>query len=149
MKVILTEDVKALGKRGAIVNVSDGYARNFIFPKKLGIVASDAALAHEQERIKQEKVKLAKILAEAKEVAAKLGGQAVILKAKSGEHGKLFGAITAKEVAVAVKEQLKYEVDKRKIKMEDNIKTVGENPVSFKLHPEVTVTVKIRVESEA
>jgi len=149
MKIILTDDIKTLGKRGAIVNVNDGYARNFLFPKKLAVVASDSALAHEQERMKHEKVKNAKLLGSAKEMAATLEGKVVTLTSKSGSEGKLYGKITSKEIAEAVKKQLNYEVDRRKIHIDDAIKSLGEYPVSFKLHPEVAVTVKIKVEQEA
>lgn len=145
MKVILTQDVKDVGKRGEIVNVSDGFARNFLFPKKSAVVATETALKHEEDRVKIEKAKYEKILSHAKEVAKTLEGKTVVLKSKAGKEGKLYGTITAKEVAAAVKEQLGHDVDKRKIHLDDHIKTLGHHHVSFKLHPEVTAKVTIQI----
>jgi large subunit ribosomal protein L9 len=148
MKVILTDDLKSLGKRGAVVSVTDGYARNFLFPKKLAVVASDAALKNEQEKMKLAKIRDAKLLAGAKEEGAKFEGKSVTVKSKAGTEGKLYGKITAKEIAAAIKEQLNYEVDRRKIHIDDEIKALGQYPVSFKLHPEVTATINVKVEQE-
>ena len=147
MKVILTEDIKTLGKRGAIVNVSDGYAKNFLFPKKSALLATDATIANEKERVKIETVKYAKILGKAQELATTLEGKSVSIKMKAGNEGKLYGTVTAKEISTAVKEQLGYDVDRRKIHVDSAIKLLGQHPVSFKLHPEVNVTVNVDVQS--
>jgi large subunit ribosomal protein L9 len=148
MKIILTDDIKTLGKRGAVVSVSDGYARNFLFPKNLAIVASDAALQNEKEKMKQADIKNAKLLSGAKEEAAKFDGQSVTVKSKAGNEGKLYGKITTKEIAAAIKEQLNFTVDRRKLQMDEEIKNLGQYPVSFKLHPEVSATITVKVEQE-
>lgn len=149
MKVILTDDLKSLGKRGAVVNVTDGYARNFLFPKNLAVVASDAAVKNEKEKIRLAQIKDAKLLAGAKEEGVKFEGKSVTVTSKAGTEGKLYGKITAKEIAVAIKEQLNYEVDRRKIHIEEEIKSLGQYPVSFKIHPEVNVTINVKVEQES
>lgn len=146
MKVILTQDVKSVGKRGDVKSVSDGYARNFLLPKGVAVLASDAALNHEKDRLKIEAAKFAKILDSAKATATGLEGKSVTVKSKAGNEGKLYGKITSKEVAAAVKEQLGHDVDRRRIHIEDDIKTLGSYPISFKLHPEVVVTVTVNVE---
>jgi len=148
MKVILTDDVKTLGKRGEVKEVSDGYARNVLFPKKLAVKATEGGIASEKEKIKVEKIKEEKILAAAKEIAEKLEKNSILVKSKSGEKGKLFGAITAKEIAEAVHKQLNIEIDKKKINIqEDSIKTLGAHPATIKLHPQVTAKITITVES--
>lgn len=149
MKVILTKDVKSVGKRGEVKSVSDGYARNFLLPKGVAVVASDSALSHEKERLKIEAAKFAKILDSAKTTASGLEGKSVTIKSKAGNEGKLYGKITSKEIADAVKEQLGYEVDKRRIHVEDDIKKLGSYSISFKLHPEVVVHVTVNVEAIA
>ncbi|MFN8671642.1 MAG: 50S ribosomal protein L9 [Candidatus Sericytochromatia bacterium] len=146
MKVILTQDVKSLGKKGDIVNVSEGYANNALFPKKAAVPATDSAVKNQAEKDKVEKVKEAKLLAQAKELAEKLSSKPVIMKSKAGNEGKLYGTITAKEVAVEVKNQLGYDIDKRKIHIDDHIKVLGSHIVHFKLHPQVSVNVTIKVE---
>lgn len=146
MKVIFTQDVKSVGKRGEVKNVSDGYARNFLIPKGVAVVASDAALNHEKDRLKIEAAKFAKILDSAKETASGLEGKSVTVKEKAGESGKLYGKVTSKEIAEAVKSQLGYDVDKRRIHVEDDIRKVGTYSISFKLHPEVVVHVTVNVE---
>lgn len=149
MKVILTEDVKSIGKRGEVKSVSDGYARNFLLPQKYAVLATDAALEHEKERMRVEAIKYAKILGSAKETATTLEGKSVTIKSKAGTEGKLYGKITPKEVAAAIKEQLGHEVDRRKIHLDEDIKALGQFPVSFKLHPDVTVSITVKVEQIA
>lgn len=145
MKVILLEDVKTLGKKGEIVNVNDGYARNFILPKKLGMEATaknmnDLKLQKaNEERVAQE------ILREAKELAAKLEAGKVEVSIKVGEGGRTFGSVSSKEIAAAVKEQMGYEIDKKKIQLKDAIKGLGEHGVPVKLHPKVTAELKVIV----
>lgn len=145
MKVILLEDVKSLGKKGEIVNVNDGYARNFILPKKLGVEANgknmnDLKLQKaNQEKVAKEQLEAAKQLAETIEK-----GQ-VTLAIKIGEGGKSFGSISSKEIAAAVKEQMNLDMDKKKIQLKDGIKTTGTHEVPVKLHPKVTAKLKVVV----
>ena len=148
MKIILTQDVKALGKKGEIVNVNDGYARNFILPKKLGLEATGKNLndlkLHKanEERVAQQ------VWDEAKEQAKKLEAGKIELFIKIGEGGRAFGSVSNKEIAVAVKEQMGYDLDKKKIQLKDSIKTLGTHNVSVKLHPKVTAELKVIVTEE-
>ena len=125
MKVILLEDVKALGKKGQIVNVNDGYARNFILPKKLGVEANNKNLNDlklkkaNDEKIAQEQ------LEEAQELGKKIEAGKVELAIKVGEGGRTFGSVSTKEIAAAVKEQMGYDIDKKKIQLKEAIKTLG------------------------
>lgn len=149
MKVILLEDVKALGKKGEIVNVNDGYARNFILPKKLGLEATGKNLndlklqKNNQEKIAKENLEAAKAL------AAQLEAAKVELKIKVGEGGRVFGSVSSKEIAAAAKSQLKIDIDKKKIQQKDVIKSLGTHIVPVKLHPEVTAELKVVVKEEA
>jgi len=148
MKVILLQDVKALGKKGEIVNVNDGYARNFILPKKLGLEATGKNLNDlKLQRANEEKV-AQQLLDEAKELGKKLEAGKVEVKIKVGEGGRTFGSVSTKEVAVAVKEQMGYEIDKKKIQLKDAIKTLGTHTVPVKLHPKVTAELKVIVTEE-
>lgn len=145
MKVILLEDVKSLGKKGQIVDVNDGYARNFILPKKLGLEATGKNLndlklqKQNQEKVAQEN------LDAAKELAKKIEAVKVEVKIKTGEGGRTFGSVSSKEIAVAAKEQLGLEIDKKKIQMKDAIKNLGTFTVPVKLHPKVTAELKVHV----
>lgn len=148
MKVILLEDVKALGKKGEIVNVSDGYARNFVLPKKLGLEATGKNL-NDLKLQKANEEKVAKqILDEAKELAKKVEAGKVELKIKVGEGGRTFGSVSTKEIALAVKEQMGYDIDKKKIQLKDSIKTLGTHVVPVKLHQKVTAELKVIVTEE-
>lgn len=148
MKVILLQDVKSLGKKGEIVNVNDGYARNFILPKKLGIEATGKNLNDlKLQKANEEKV-AQQILDEAKELAKKIEAGKVTLAIKIGEGGRAFGSVSSKEIAVAVKEQMNYDVDKKKIQLKDAIKTLGTHTVPVKLHPKVTAELKVIVIEE-
>lgn len=145
MKVILLEDVKALGKKGEIVNVNDGYARNFILPKKLGIEATNKNLNDlKLKKANEEKVAL-EVLKEAQELAKKLEAGKVELSIKVGEGGRTFGSVSSKEISIAVKEQLGYDIDKKKIQVKDAIKTLGTHAVPVKLHAKVTAELKVIV----
>lgn len=145
MKVILLEDVKSLGKKGATVNVSDGYARNALLPKKLAVEATakninDLKLqkAHEEKVAKKQ-------LEEAKAFAEELASKQVTVSIKVGEGGKVFGSVSSKEIAEAAREQLGYDLDKKKIQMAAPIKALGTTPVPIKLHPKVTAELKVIV----
>lgn len=145
MQIVLLEDVKALGKKGQIVKVSDGYARNFILPKKLGVEAT----AKNLNDLKLQKANEAKIAAEqlaaAKELAAKLEPLSVTVKMKAGEGGRAFGSVSGKEIAAAAAEQLKMEIDKKKLVLPEPIKTFGVHEVPIKLHKDVTGKLTVKV----
>ena len=145
MKVILLEDVKALGKKGQVVNVSDGYARNLLLPKKLGVEATGKNMndlklqkAHE-DKLAQENLDAAKAFAE------ELKDKQVTVGIKVGEGGRTFGSISAKEIAEAAKAQLGYELDKKKLQLSAPIKELGTTMVPIKLHPKVTGELKVVV----
>ena len=145
MKVILLEDVKALGKKGEIVNINDGYARNFVLPKKLGDEATPKNL-NDLKLQNANKEKLAQeALDAAKELANKLEAGKVVLTIKTGEGGKAFGSVSSKEIATEVKNQMGYEIDKKKIQLKDAIKTLGTHTVPVKLHAKVTAELKVVV----
>lgn len=149
MKVILLQDVKSLGKKGEIVNVNDGYARNFILPKKLGAEANSKNL-NDLKLQKDNEAKIAKEhLDAAKALAEQLKDGHVELSIKVGEGGKTFGSISSKEIASAVREQMDLEIDKKKIQLKEVIKTLGTHHVPVKLHPEVTAELEVVVKEEA
>ena len=137
MKVILLEDVKSLGKKGEVVNVSDGYARNFIFKKNLGLEANGKNLNDLKLQKQNEEA--------AQELAKKLEAAKVELKIKTGEGGRTFGSVSSKEIAIAVKEQLGYDLDKKKIQIKEAIRTPGMHLVPVKLHQKVTAELKVHV----
>ena len=145
MKVILLEDVKSLGKKGQLVDVSDGYARNFILSKKKGIEATAKNMNDLKLQKAHEHKLAAQRLEEAKLFAAEIAKAEVVLELKVGEGGKLFGAVSSKEIAQAAKEQLNMELDKKKLVLPNPIKTVGTTSVSVKLHPQVTAELKVVV----
>ena len=145
MKVILLEDVKALGKKGEIVNVNDGYARNFILPKKLGLEATGKNLNDLKLQKANEDKKAQAILEEAQELAKKIEAGKVTLAIKVGEGGRTFGSVSSKEIAVEVKKQMNLEIDKKKIQLKDSIKTLGTHEVPVKLHAKVTAKLKVVV----
>lgn len=145
MKVILLEDVKSLGKKGEIVNISDGYARNYVLPKKLGVEANAVSM----NDLKLQKANADKMaqqrLEAAQELAKVLETKEVTLKMKSGEGGRVFGSVSSKEIASAVKTQCGLELDKKKIQLPEAIKALGTYEVSVKLHPNVTGKLKVKV----
>ena len=145
MKVILLEDVKSLGKKGQLVDVSDGYARNFILSKKKGIEATAKNMNDLKLQKAHEDKLAAQRLEEAKLFAAEIAKAEVVLELKVGEGGKLFGAVSSKEIAQAAKEQLNMELDKKKLVLPNPIKTVGTTSVSVKLHPQVTAELEVVV----
>ena len=145
MKVILLEDVKSLGKKGQIVNVSDGYARNMILPKKLGVEATSKNLNDLKLRKANEEKVAQEHMEAAQELAKKLEAAKVELKIKTGEGGRTFGSVSSKEIAIAVKEQLGYDLDKKKIQIKEAIRTPGMHLVPVKLHQKVTAELKVHV----
>ena len=140
MKVILLEDVKSLGKKGEIVSVNEGYASNYILPMKLGFEATGKNMND---------LKLQKSNQAARKLAGELEKGQIELAIKVGEGGKSFGSISGKEIAVAVKEQMDLEVDKKKIQLKEAVKTLGEHMVPIKLHSQVTARLKLIVKEEA
>lgn len=149
MKVILLENVKSLGKKGEIVNVNDGYARNFILPKKLGVEATGKNLNDLKLQKNNEKKVAQENLDAAKELAAELSAGKVELAIKVGEGGRTFGSVSSKEIAVAVKDQMQLDIDKKKIQLKESIKSLGTHIVTVKLHPEVSAELKVVAKEEA
>ncbi|MBQ4463941.1 MAG: 50S ribosomal protein L9 [Eubacterium sp.] len=145
MKVVLFEDVKSLGKKDDIVEVSDGYARNFIFKKKLGAEATPKALNDLKLKKQNEEKVAAEKLAEAKALAADIANKSVEVAIKAGQDGRAFGAVSSKEISVAAKEQLDMDIDKKKLVLKEPIKAVGTYQVPLKLHPQVTAELKVIV----
>ena len=145
MKVILLEDVKSLGKKGQIVNVSDGYARNMILPKKLGVEATSKNLNDlklrkaNEEKVAQENLDAAKVFAE------ELSTKEIILTLKVGEGGRTFGSVSSKEISEAAKKQLNLDIDKKKLQLENPIRNLGVTNVPVRLHPKVTGSLKVWV----
>ena len=145
MKVILLEDVKSLGKKGQIVNVSDGYARNMILPKKLGVEATSKNLNDlklrkaNEEKVAQENLDAAKAFAE------ELSTKEVILTLKVGEGGRTFGSVSSKDISAAAKKQLNLDIDKKKLQLENPIRNLGVTNVPVRLHPKVTGSLKVWV----
>ena len=147
MKVILLEDVKSVGKKGDIVDVSDAYARNVLLRKKQGVEASGKNMNDlKLQKANDEKV-AAENLAAARELAGKLEGAVITLKVKVGEGEKIFGSVSGKEVAEAVKDQLGIEIDKKKVLLPAPIKGIGTTEVPVKLHSKVTAQLKVNVEA--
>ena len=145
MKVILLEDVKALGKKGEIVNVNDGYARNFILPKKLGLEANTKNLNDLKLQNANEEKKAKEILEAAQAFAKDLESKSVVIKMKAGEGGRVFGSVSSKEIATAFKDQCGLDIDKKKIMLNDPIKSIGSFEVPVKLHKEVTARLAVKV----
>ena len=145
MEVVLLEDVKALGKKGQIVKVNDGYARNFTLPKKLGIEATSKNL----NDLKLQKANADKIAAEqlqaAKDLAADLAEKSITLSIKAGEGGKAFGSVSSKEITKAIQDQLGMEIDKKKLVLPEPLKTFGTHEVPIKLHRDVTGKLAVKV----
>lgn len=148
MDIILLQDVKTLGKKGDKVTVNDGYARNFILPKKLGIEATNKNINDLKLQKAYEKKVADEIYQEAKEFADKIGQKAVKMTIKVGEGGKIFGSLSSKEIAKEVSEQLELEVDKKKMQLPEPIKSVGTHMVPVKVHPKVTAQLKVIVTEE-
>lgn len=148
MKVILLQEVKKMGKKGDVIEASDGYARNFLFPRKLAQEANDSNMhILNNKRENERKEKLAQLEA-AQKLAGELKGKEITIKAKAGDSGKLFGAITSKDVAELIKAQYKIEIDKKKIVM-DTIKLAGGYDIEVKIYPEVSTKMKVIIVPQA
>ncbi len=147
MKVILNQDVKGQGKKGDLIDVSDGYARNFLLPKNLAIPATKENINVLKGQQESREYRQQKELEEAKLTADKINEISVKLKAKAGDNGKLFGSITSKDVSEALTEQHHIKIDKKKFVLPDGIKTLGTTQVDIKVHPGVVAKLKVNVES--
>ena len=145
MEIVLLQDVKSLGKKGQVVKVNDGYARNYILPKKLGVEAN----AKNLNDLKLQKANDAKVAAEqlaaARELAAKLQEASVTVSIKAGEGGRTFGSVSTKEIGKAVSDQLKLDIDKKKMVLEEPIKSLGTHEVPVKLPKDVTAILRVKV----
>ena len=148
MKVILLEDVKSIGKKGEIIDAAEGYAKNFLLKKKLGVEATPANLNNLKLQKKHDDKVAAENLQAAKDFAAQLETQKVIVQMKAGENGRAFGSISSKEIAKAYAEQYNKELDKKKLVVSDPIKNFGTYEVKVKLHPQVTATLRVAVEEQ-
>ena len=148
MKVILKQDVKGLGKKEDMVNVSDGYARNFLFPRSLAVEASASNINVMNTRKEAEKSRKDRDLSHAKALAQKVKEAVVVIKTKAGESGKLFGSITSKDISDKLKSDFNLDIDKKKINLPDSIKSLGELEVDVKLYPEVSAKLTVKVINE-
>ena len=146
MEVILLEDVKSLGKKGQIVKINDGYARNFVLPKKLGLEATPKNLNDlKLKKANEDKIAEEKLEA-AKEFAKVLEESTVVVKIKSGEGGRTFGSVSSKEIAQEAKKQLDFDIDKKKIVLDEPIRTLGTHVIQIKLHKDVTAKMNVKVQ---
>ncbi|MDF2677355.1 MAG: ribosomal protein [Bacillota bacterium] len=145
MKVILLEDVKNVGKKGSLINAKDGYARNFLFPKNLAIEATPVNLKNLENAKKQQEAKEKEIYDDAKKLEEELTKVTIVIKSKTGENGKLFGSITTKEIAEHLEKVNGIAIDKRKLELDETIKSVGEYAVKVKLHSKVTAKMTVIV----
>lgn len=148
MKVILLQDVKALGKKGEIVEINEGYARNFILPKKLGVEANNKNLNDLKLANKRAEKQAQEELDAAKALAVKVEEKPVVTHIRVGEGGRTFGTVSSKEIAAAAKSQLGLDIDKKKISLPEALKNLGTYEVSVKLHKDVTATLRVKVEAE-
>ncbi len=146
MEVILLADVKNVGKKGEIVKVSDGYARNFILKKNLGVEKTDKTMHDLKLQKAAEERRQQEILEEAQNLAKQMETGSIVLKMKAGEGGRTFGSISTKEITSALKEQLKIEVDKKKLQLAEPIRNFGTYHVPVRLHPKVTAQVTVKVD---
>jgi large subunit ribosomal protein L9 len=145
MKVILNQDIKGTGNKGDIINVSDGYARNFLFPRALAVEATDGAVKAVRQKKDAEAHRRAVSEQSAREIAARVKELTVVIKAKAGEGGRLFGSVTGKEVAEALLAQHHIEVDRKKIEMEEALKSVGMHEVKLRLFAGVSQMLKVHI----
>lgn len=148
MKVILLKDIKGTGKKGDIINASDGHARNFLFPRNLAKPATDGNVSELSHQKKSADKKKAEDLAAAKELAAKIEKVSLVFKTQAGEGGRLFGSITSKDIAEKMNKEHGFKIDKKKIVMDGPIKLLGDENIKIKVYPKVTATLKVKVEAE-
>lgn len=148
MKVILLEDVKSLGKKGEVVSVNDGYARNFILKKNLGVEATSKSMNDLKLQKQNEEKLAAENLEKAKKLSDELSGKSITLSIKAGSGGRAFGSVSTKEISAAAKEQLGYDLDKKKMHLNEPIKSIGTFHVPIKLHPKVTAELKVIVKEQ-
>jgi large subunit ribosomal protein L9 len=148
MQIILQADVKALGKKGQVLDVSDGYARNFLIPKGLALEATSTNINILKTKAHAQEVKKGQELEKAKELCGKINDKVLIFKMKAGENGKLFGSITSKEIADTIKKQFGFTIDKKKINMEDALKTLGSANITVKIHEGVSASMTVKIEEE-
>ncbi|MFA5340517.1 MAG: 50S ribosomal protein L9 [Clostridia bacterium] len=149
MKVILTQDVKSLGKKNQLVDVNDGYARNFLFKKKLAIEADSKNLNIMNDRMQSDNSKKDRELIEANILKSRLEGKQVKIEVRAGENGKLFGSITTKDISEAILSQYKVDVDKRKIQLDEPMKSIGKTNVIIKIHSEVSINIEVLIMEKA
>lgn len=145
MKVILLEDVKSLGKKGELVNAADGYARNFLFPKKLAKEANAQAMNEYKNAVDSQNFKIETQKSNAQKDKATLDGKTLVINAKAGSNGKLFGSITAKEISANIKKNFNIDIDKRKIALSSDIKSYGVYTAEVKLYSGISAEVNIEV----
>ena len=148
MKVILLDNIKGVGKKDEIINASDGYARNYLFPKKLAVEATKENLSKLDSKNEANKFKKQNEKNEAEEIAKQLKEITLTIKVKAGENGKIFGGVTSKEISEELKKQYKIDIDKKKIILNENIKNLGSFDISMKLFEGVTGKLKVKVISE-
>ena len=148
MQVILLEDVKSLGKKGEVVKVSDGYAKNFVIPKKLGVEATQKNLNELKNQQKRDSIVAKQQLDAAKEYGEKISKETIQLTMKAGAGGRVFGSVSSKEIVTAAKEQFGFDLDKKKLSMPEPIKSFGTYEIPVKLHPQVTTTIKVCVKEQ-
>lgn len=145
MEVILLEDVKTLGKKGDKVNINDGYARNFVLPKKLGVEATPKNMNELKLQKASEEKRQQEMLDEAKAFAELIGKEPVVVKIKSGEGGRTFGSISSKEISIAAKTQHGLDIDKKKVQLSEPLKNLGTFTIPVKIHPKVTGELTVKV----
>jgi len=148
MKVILKKEIPKLGKRDEIVNVSDGYARNFLFPKNLALKATPGNIKQKEEREKIFQRKREKDKYKALQIAEKLKDARVVIEREMGEEGKLFGVVTSQDIVREIERKFRVRIDHRKIELEEPIKTIGIQEISVKLHPQVKITLPVEVKKK-
>ena len=148
MQVILLEDVKTLGKKGEIVKVSDGYAKNFVIPKKLGVEATQKALNELKNQQKRDGIVAQQQLDEAKAYGERISKETIQVTMKAGEGGRVFGSVSTKEIVTAAKQQFGFDIDKKKLQLAEPFKSFGTYEIPVKLHPQVTSTIKVCVKEQ-
>jgi large subunit ribosomal protein L9 len=148
MRIVLREDVDTLGRKGDLVEVADGYARNYLVPKGLAMQATKGVVAQAESMRRSREVKETRDRDAAQALAAQLGSRALEIKARAGEGGKLFGSVTATDVAEALEAQTGIEIDRRKVVLAEPIREVGDSEVTVKLHPDVVVAVAVQIVAE-